>query len=290
MNESIRPVVGSEAVINGWIATKHQLRAHYRAVFPDVYLPADVEATLHQRTVGAWLWSHRQAIVAGLAAAAMHGSKWVPDDVPIELISTNGRPPIGIRTRQYAMRHGETMTIDGMRITTPARTAFDIGRCVRADLRVERLDALGNATGLTVDDIRAVAIAHPGSPHVSRLRSALELYDPGAQSPKETWLRLLVIRGGFPRPQTQIPVLRADGRSRYSLDMGWPELKIAVEYDGDQHRLDPKQYAWDIARLEYLARIGWTVIRVIAGSHPTDVLQRIALAWESRLRPDRSIP
>ena len=79
-------------------------------------------------------------------------------------------------------------------------------------------------------------------------RTALDLYDAGAASPKETWLRLLVIRAGYPRPQTQIPVLSADGHRRYYLDMGWEDLMLAVEYDGEQHRVDPVQYAYDIQR------------------------------------------
>ena len=78
----------------------------------------------------------------------------------------------------------------------------------------------------------AGAWAAPGS------RACCDLVDEGAQSPKETWLRLLLIEAGFPRPQTQIPVLAPDGYPRYYLDMGWPEFMVAVEYDGEQHRTD----------------------------------------------------
>ena len=63
----------------------------------------------------------------------------------------------------------------------------------------------------------------------------------GAQSPKETWLRLLLIDGGFPPPQTQIP-LYENGYAVAFLDLGWPAIKLAVEYDGDQHRTDRAQY------------------------------------------------
>ena len=82
----------------------------------------------------------------------------------------------------------------------------------------------------------------------------LDLYDPGAASPKETWLRLLVIRADYP-PQTQIPVTSADGRRQYYLDMGWEEMMLALEYDGEQHRLDPIQYRYDIQRSEDLSEL-----------------------------------
>ena len=75
------------------------------------------------------------------------------------------------------------------------------------------------------------------------------LMDAGAQSPKETWLRLLLISGGFPRPQTQIP-LYDNGYPFAHLDMGWEDIKLAVEYDGDQHRADRVRYVKDIRRAE----------------------------------------
>jgi len=117
----------------------------------------------------------------------------------------------------------------------------------------------------------------------------LDLYDPGAASPKETWLRLLIIRAGFPRPQTQIPALSPDGRRQYYLDMGWKDLKLAAEYDGEQHRLDPVQFAYDIQRSEDLDELGWTRVRVVKENRPADVIRRIERAWASRLRTDREI-
>ena len=45
------------------------------------------------------------------------------------------------------------------------------------------------------------------------------------------------------------------------LDMGWKDIKVAVEYDGEQHRKDHRQYTWDIRRLEILERRGWIVVR-----------------------------
>ena len=80
---------------------------------------------------------------------------------------------------------------------------------------------------------------------VRQLRELLPLVDPGAASPKESWLRLLLIDNGFPIPETQIPVL--DGYVPFAfLDMGWRHIHLAVEYDGDQHRTDRPQYVKDI--------------------------------------------
>ncbi|MGB8501940.1 endonuclease domain-containing protein [Mycobacterium sp.] len=48
------------------------------------------------------------------------------------------------------------------------------------------------------------------------------------------------------------------------IDMGWPEWKVGVEYEGEQHWTDPKQYEDDIEHLEFLAAQGWTIVRVSA--------------------------
>lgn len=114
------------------------------------------------------------------------------------------------------------------------------------------------------------------------MRRTLDLMEGGAASPKESWLRLLLIDAGFPRPQTQIPVLSAAGKLKYSLDMGWPELMIAVEYDGEHHRESRFQYGHDIARSEYIAGVGWLNIRVIAGNSEPEILRRVRAAWVRR--------
>ncbi|KDF00905.1 hypothetical protein Y900_018695 [Mycolicibacterium aromaticivorans JS19b1 = JCM 16368] len=102
-----------------------------------------------------------------------------------------------------------------------------------------------------------------------------------------TWLRLLPMAAGFPRPETQIPVFRDDGRSRYFLDMGWREVMVAVEYDGEQHRLDRGIYRNDRTRSEFIADIGWRRIRVVAGDRKADIIERTRRAWTSSQTPGR---
>jgi hypothetical protein len=222
------PFVGSEAIANGAVR-KHELRSRYRAVFPNVYVPRTAELTIRECARAGWLWSHRQGVIAGLTASALHGAKWVDVTEPVELIWPNARPASGLRTYDMRLRSDEFGELDGMRVTTPARTAFDVGRRGRVYSAVAHLDALGNATGLKAEEVLAVAREHRGSRGIRQLATALNLYDAGAASQKETWLRLLVIRAGYPRPRTQIPVLSADGARLYYLDMGSQDLMLALE-------------------------------------------------------------
>jgi very-short-patch-repair endonuclease len=275
-----QPFTGSEALAAGEL-NRYELRRYFRAIMPNVYIDKRVQPSLRQRTTGAWLWSRREAVIAGAAASAMHGSKWVDDNVPVELIWRNARPPQGVVTRDDLLLDGEFQTLSGMRATTPERTAFDIGRRGTIGRAVAALDALGAATDFKMRDVQEIARNHRHTRGLRQLQKVLDLVDAGAQSPKETWLRLLLINSGFPRPRTQIPVLGADGFPQYFLDMGWENIMLAVEYDGGQHWTDPCQYAHDVERQEYVGRLGWTVIRVVGRHRAEDVVRRVQRAWDA---------
>jgi very-short-patch-repair endonuclease len=275
-----QPFIGTEALAAGEVS-RHELRKYYRPILPNVYLEKRVEASLRQRTIGAWLWSRREAVIAGAAASEMHGAKWVDDGGPVELIWRNARPPQRVVTRDDLLLSDEFQRLDGLYVTTPERTAFDIGRRGTTGRAVAGLDALAAATDFKVRDVEELAGNHRHTRGLRQLELALDLVDAGAQSPKETWLRLLLINAGFPKPRTQIPVLGADGFPRYFLDMGWEDIRLAVEYDGDQHWTDRWQFAKDVERLEYVDRIGWTTIRVVAGHRPRDVIRRVQHAWDA---------
>lgn len=277
--------IGSEAVADRRL-TKSDLRRH-RAIFRDVYVPKLQQPSLRDRTVGAWLWSRRRAVVAGVAASALHGAQWVDADVPIELIAPNARRQPGLVVRNETLVDDEITHVTRLPVTTPARTAYDLGRHLPRGQAVARIDALMRATPFSVEEVVLLAKRHPGARGLRRLRVALPYVDGGAASPKETWLRLLLIDAGLPPPTTQIPVF--DGyRPVAFLDMGWEEFKVAAEYDGDQHRSDRRQYIKDIRRHELVDDLGWHVVRVVSEDRPLDVVDRVYNALGRRgYRRDR---
>jgi very-short-patch-repair endonuclease len=283
MGELRQPFIGSEALASG-VLTRYELRRYYRAIVPNVYFDKRLQPSFRQRTFAAYLWSRREAVVSGLAASAMHGTKWIDDDSPVELIWKNARAPKGVVTRDELLMENEFQQIDGMRVTTPERTAFDVGRRDHLDDAIARLDALAQVTDFKVPTVEELAARHSHTRGLRQLETALQLVDAGAESPQETRLRLLIIRAGYPRPQTQIPVPRPDGRGWYYLDMGWEDPKLAVEYDGDHHRTTRERFAYQIGRAEDLHQLGWLVVTVAARHHRVDVLRRVQRAWDTRTR------
>ena len=275
------PFIGSEAVTAGAL-TKTQLTTRCRRLFSDVYVMRDINVDAEVRAKAGWLWSGRRGVIAGFSAAALHGSRWVDDRQVVELIHDNRRNPAGIKAHRDRIEDDEIVLIAGMPVTSPARTAFDFGCWYPTMTAVAAIDALARATNLKAVDIELLISRYAGRRGVARARDAIELFDAGAQSPKESWLRVVLIQAGLPRPQTQIPVLNEFGSAIAYLDMGWEDVKVAVEYDGEQHRSDRGQYRWDLRRLEMLQRLGWIIVRVIAGDRPAEIISRVRAALARR--------
>lgn len=276
------PFIGSEAVADKTL-TPYALRSRFRALYPDVYLPPDAELTAATRACAAWLWSRRRSIVAGRSAAALLGAKWVDGRLPAQIRWENRHRPDGIETWSDAIADEELTTVHGMPTTTPARTALDIACRYRFGAAVAAIDALARATRLRIADVEALARLHSGRRGIRSARRILRYVDAGAESPRETWLRLLLIRGGFPPPTTQIPVHNEYGALVAVLDMGWEELMIAVEYDGDHHRLDRRQFNTDIRRAETVTTLGWIHLRVTVQDTEGDILRRVREAFARRV-------
>lgn len=273
------PFLASEALAARTV-TRHQLRTRFEALHRNVYISRGQQLTPVTRAVAAWLWSGRQATVAGLSAAALHGTKWVNDRAPAELNRGSRDRTAGILVHSDTLTPDEKVLLGGIAVTTPARTAYDIGRRGNLTAAVIHLDALARATAIRACDIEAVIARHPGTRGIVTLRRAVRLMDAGSESPYETRTRLLVRGCGLPPPSTQIRVF--DGRRFVArLDMGWDQWLVAVEFDGAQHWTDPAQRTRDIDRLAELEALGWRVVRVSAHllrNRPGVVIARVRAA------------
>ena len=144
-----QPFWDHEAITAGRL-TRGQLRWNHTAVHPGVYLPNDAERTLYLNTIAAWLWTGRKGLIAGRAAAALHGAKWIAPSTPIEMIAEHTRRRTGVIVHEERISADEITFIGELPVTTPVRTALDIARHLARDVAVPHLDALTAATGLTM--------------------------------------------------------------------------------------------------------------------------------------------
>lgn len=276
------PFVGSAALRSGEL-TRHDLRRRFRPIFRDVYLSRGVDITAATKARAAWLSTG--ATLCGVSAAAVHGTKWLDPQAPAEIVRANPHSQNDMIVRRYQLTDDDVCLAQSMRVTTPARTAFDLGRRLPLEPGVQHLDALMNASLLQAADVEAVAHRHPGARGLRQLRRTLELVDGGAESPYESLTRLLLIQQGFPRPQTQVRVYDEHGRLFARIDIGWPEYRVGVDFEGKHHWTDPRQRDWDVERFAKLPDLGWIDVRVTARILHTrrkDFFDRVGAALISR--------
>jgi hypothetical protein len=166
----------------------------------------------------------------------------------------------------------------GLPVTTAEQTWIDLASL----LTVEDLVIVGDFLVADRDPLatresfaRAMA-ASPGRRGIARARLASDLIRVGSESPGETRLRLLLGRAGLPEPRLNLDILDA-GRFVARVDLAYPRERVALEYEGDVHRVDRDVWRKDIGRRERVEDLGWRVLRVTAGdlTAPAALLDRV---------------
>jgi hypothetical protein len=153
----------------------------------------------------------------------------------------------------------QTRRVDGIPLTSPEQTFVDLaGHLSLVDLVVLGDSFVHRKVAMT-DRLLDAAEAASG-PGAALARRGAALVRPRAESPMETRSRLLLTFGGLPEPRVNEWVEDEQDRPRYRLDLPYPELRLAFEYDGRQHAHDTAQWGWDLARREWLEGRGWRLV------------------------------
>lgn len=156
------------------------------------------------------------------------------------------------------------VAISGYRVAAPV----DVWRQLAAVLTLDELIVMGDALVggkrplATMAELRTGVVRHAGKRGARRLREALDWVRPGVLSPRETEIRLLLVRAGLPEPEVNAPITDRSGRTIATGDLVYRDHRVLVEYDGEQHRTDEEQYHWDIDRLDAIMEADWRVVRL----------------------------
>ncbi len=249
------PFRGSVAVAAGVLSRAVLQGPRFRRLFPDVYVRADVEVDLAVRSLAAAVLGGDRGVLGGYSAAELLGASCGPLDAPAELIvHGRRRAPPGLVVRVEDVSAVERWCVRATAVTSPVRTVLDLacrGSLVEA---VVAVDALAHRFGFPPRDVIRCAYDHPGRRGATRLPQVVKLAHPGAESPMETRIRLAIVLAGLPVPLLQVPV------GPYRLDLAYPDILLAVEYDGREH-LDQRRALRDLDRQAYLTAAGWRILR-----------------------------
>jgi hypothetical protein len=171
----------------------------------------------------------------------------------------------GVRGHRLQLREPATWCDEaGLPIEQPARAWRQAARLWSLDDLVAAADFLvsGESPLVSVADLRA-EITRMGDTRARALRRAVSLVRPGVRSPRETRLRLRIVRAGLPEPETNWVLRDSRGRHVAELDLAYPIWRVGVEYDGRVHSEDAAQFAKDADRWDRIREQGWDHVRIL---------------------------
>lgn len=151
----------------------------------------------------------------------------------------------------------EVTTLDGIPITTPARTLLDLGECLPAR-EVEQALAKALRMGLvTREDMHRMVTRHPRHRGAPVLRQLLEADEEPSFTRSEAEEKLLEITrsAGLPRPALNVKVLS------YEVDFLWRSARLVAEVDGYAFHSSARSFATDRQRDAELTAAGYRVLR-----------------------------
>ncbi len=277
-------------------ALRHRLASGaIRAVLPGAYLAAGVPLTVALRAQALQLVVPPHAVVCRATASWLYevpgpflgADAWTPtlDLAVVEGAAALRRPHVNSFVEHLAPE--DICLVDGIRVTTPLRTAADLGRWLGRYDAIGSLDAFLRSGLVGREQLVAEADRWFGFRYVKQLRELVRFADPMAESHRESWLRLLLHDAGFPPVELQWPVERGPGTEPYRLDLAIPSLRTAFEYDGaDSH--GPEQTAHDDERRRFIRGLGWTLLVVRRGDleRPQRLVDAVGM-FVSPIRPPR---
>lgn len=283
------PFRGRDAVARG-LLTRQMLRGcSWRRLMNDVYVAADSYDPDDHRM---WCAAVALTLKSGDAidrhsAAYLWGVDLLPPAAAVSVSAMRSASawPHPRRTIVRArLLPGDIATLASIPVTTPVRTAFDLGRQPHRVHALIALDAMCHRRLVRLSELADYANERRKWPGVRALKMLLAVVDARTESPMETRLRLLLHDAGAPTPIPQYEVRDESGRFIARVDLAYPQWRIALEYEGDHHR-ERTQFRRDIARTNALRQAGWIVLRFTADDvlrHPDRVVEQVAAAVRER--------
>jgi len=186
-------------------------------------------------------------------------------DIHVSARSPSREPRVrGVKGHLVGSDSREFVTVNGIRVTHPLETWRALSACLSLDQLIVMGDALVRRQNplVKIDELRNAVIEHCGRRGARNLTAAARYVRERTDSPPETSIRLLIVRAGLPEPMVNIEIVNRYGVRIAIGDLGYPEYRVLIEYDGEYHFADNAQMFRDVDRLDAVMEEGWRVIRL----------------------------
>jgi hypothetical protein len=275
MTSSVQPAVRARDAYGLGVSRGELAGPRWRSSYRGIHVPAGTDSRHpRQRAYEAAELLPSGAALGGWAAAHLLGVPYLDgrgaSGTELEPVLIVVPPPQritqrpGTRLIRSVLTDDDVVEVDGVRVTSPERTAFDVARLTGGREAVVRLDAVARALDLRLDEVLAYATERKRWQGRSQALRAVRLADPRAASPGETRLRLVwVLDAGLPQPQVNARLSTSDGDLIGIVDLLDADAGLVGEYDGAGHR-DLSQHTVDNAREEWLEAANLVVVRATA--------------------------
>ena len=230
-----------------------------RRVTRATYVASQVDDSIELRARALGLVVPESAIVVDRTAAWLHGvdllRRGIREELPeIQLFQREGTRirRVGVEGGRRTLLDVDVSVVHGIRVTTPLRTALDLGRLLWRFDGLAALDAFAHS-GVSVHQMLHELPRFRGARGVVQLRSLVPLVDGRAESPAESALRLHWYDAGLPRPEVQWWI-EIDGVETFRLDLALPDEGFAAEFDGEAFHTGQTDRDADAVRRALVAR------------------------------------
>jgi hypothetical protein len=207
-----------------------------------------------------------EAVVSHEAAAQLHELPEVPRDRPTVTVGRSTAHEFSVVTvrRSDDLRTSHCTEVDGLPVTTVARTVVDLAAVLSPPGLERALEGAVGARRVTHREVRQVLeqVARRGKPGVGQLRDLLDLREMEPEmgySELERRFVVLVREAGMALPESQVGVPWLKSWER--VDFAYVDRKLAIELDGSTWHTDPAAWERDRRRDQLAAAAGWQVVR-----------------------------
>lgn len=270
------------------VHTRRLASAEFSEVIPGFLTPSSAPAPLDLVARVLQRKALPGAVISHVSAAELTGAplpsqhEYARSGIIHCTLPAESRRRMGARVALHARTGLASTRVRGLELSSPIALLCELARMLDHGELVACCDQILGHTSTfrprpSLQTLREQASMISGLHGIKRIRRALADARERVESPKETELRLLLQNAGFPEPVVNYEIRAPGTGERFRLDLSYPSLRIAIEYDGFWHSTDKERHRADRRKDDVLHELGWRVVRAADRDlwNPSDLLGRL---------------